>query len=248
MKISNLKEKFFRFMSVLLGFTAAIAFSAWAATTISTNINTAGTLTVSGSVNASSTAHVSGNTILTTLTASGLSTLAGINASGVVNASSTAHVDGVVMLKSPLYVGTTSTDNTRNLGMEGNALITGRLRVGGVTSTSTVQVGSSGTAITQILFSGTCTVNPPALQAMGGKPAGDSAIGDTSHASCTDATGVTTNDRVFISGPPAGWINDVIIVNASSTGVATINFVFKNTSTTTANNIGSLSIPWFAIQ
>ncbi len=258
-KISKVRENFFRFGLIASGFFAAAAMSVWAATTISTNLSTGGTLEVtglstiaganlSGVFNASSTAHVSGNTILSTLTASGLSTLAGVNASGVVNASSTAHVDGVVMFKSPLYVGTSSTDNTRNLGMEGNALITGRLRVGGITSTSTVKVGSSGTAITQILFSGTCTVNPPALQAMGGTPAGDSAIGDTSHASCVDATGVTTSDRVFISGPPAGWINDVVIVNASSTGVDTINFVFKNTSTTTANNIGSLSIPWFAIQ
>ena len=117
-----------------------------------------------------------------------------------------------------------------NLTVSGNSTLTGTVAVGG------------GTAITKILFSGTCTVNPPALSAMG------NAV-DKGHAACTDATGVSTSDIVLLSSSrPAGWINDVVITSASSTAADTINFVFKNTSTTTANNIGAVSIPWFSIQ
>ncbi len=139
-------------------------------------------------------------------------------------------------VKTGFAVGTSATSTAGAIDTTGNVHIGGNLQL------------STGTAINKILFSGTCTVNPPALAAMGNDATGDTAIGDKGNASCTDATGVTTSSFVFMSGAPAGWINDVIIVNASSTADNTINFVFKNTSTTTANNIGSLSIPWFAIQ
>ena len=319
MQSSKKREQLMFFIALMIGFVAAIGFSAYAATTISTNV------TAGGDVYATSTIQATGNlvgygdllaggTTTATVTGFNLGGVAGTHADaylsgglGVGNATTTdgsieANVDLVIYddgwIKSGLGIGTsaTSTAGSASLSADlvaaddgwfqggfavgtaatstaGSAEVGADLVVtddawvktgfavgtsatstaGAIDTTGNVHIGgnlqlSTGTAINKILFSGTCTVNPPALAAMGNDATGDTAIGDKGNASCTDATGVTTSSFVFMSGAPAGWINDVIIVNASSTADNTINFVFKNTSTTTANNIGSLSIPWFAIQ
>ena len=161
---------------------------------------------------------------------------AATSTAGSANFSADIVVADDAFVQGGLAVGTTATTTAGAIDTTGNVHIGGNLQL------------STGTAINKILFSGTCTVNPPALAAMGNDATGDTAVGDTSHAACTDATDVSASTYVFLSGAPAGWNNNVIIVNASSTDTNTINFVFKNTSTTTAINIGSLSIPWFAIQ
>ena len=134
---------------------------------------------------------------------------------------------------------------------DGNAFFSGGVGVGDATTTSgalsvsgnsrvsgNLQIGNSGTAISQVLFSGTCTVDPPSLHA-----------GGLGHAQCTDATGVAVADIVFLSTElPAAWNEGIDIRSASSTAADTINFVFSNTSTTTVIDIGSVLIPWFAIQ
>ena len=161
---------------------------------------------------------------------------AATSTAGSANFSADIVVADDAFVQGGLAVGTTATTTAGAIDTTGNVHIGGNLQL------------STGTAINKIMFSGTCTVNPPALQAMGGDENGDSAIGNISHASCTDATGISTSDIVFLSGTPAGWNNNVFIVNASSTDTNTIGLVFKNTSTTTAINIGSVVIPWFSIQ
>ena len=319
MQSSKKCEQLMIFIALVIGFIAAIGFSAYAATTISTNVTTGGDVYATSTIQATGNLVgygdlLAGGTTTATVTGFNLGGVAGTHADaylsgglGVGNATTTdgsieANVDLVIYddgwIKSGLGIGTsaTSTAGSASLSADlvaaddgwfqggfavgtaatstaGSAEVGADLVVtddawvktgfavgtsatstaGAIDTTGNVHIGgnlqlSTGTAINKILFSGTCTVNPPALAAMGNDATGDTAIGDKGNASCTDATGVTTSSFVFMSGAPAGWINDVIIVNASSTADNTINFVFKNTSTTTANNIGSLSIPWFAIQ
>ena len=319
MQSSKKREQLMFFIALMIGFVAAIGFSAYAATTISTNVTTGGDVYATSTIQATGNLVgygdlLAGGTTTATVTGFNLGGVAGTHADaylsgglGVGNATTTdgsieANVDLVIYddgwIKSGLGIGTsaTSTAGSASLSADlvaaddgwfqggfavgtaatstaGSAEVGADLVVtddawvktgfavgtsatstaGAIDTTGNVHIGgnlqlSTGTAINKILFSGTCTVNPPALAAMGNDATGDTAIGDKGNASCTDATGVTTSSFVFMSGAPAGWINDVIIVNASSTADNTINFVFKNTSTTTANNIGSLSIPWFAIQ
>src|SRR3989338_4904196 len=319
MQSSKKREQLMIFIALVIGFVAAIGFSAYAATTISTNVTTGGDVYATSTIQATGNLVgygdvLAGGTTTATVTGFNLGGVAGTHADaylsgglGVGNATTTdgsieANADLVVYddgwIKSGLGIWTsatstagsanlsadlvsaddgwfqggfavgtaaTSTAGSANLSADlvvaDDAFVQGGLAVGtsatttagAIDTTGNVHIGgnlqlSTGTAINKILFSGTCTVNPPALAAMGNDATGDTAVGDKGNASCTDATGVTTSSFVFMSGAPAGWINDVIIVNASSTADNTINFVFKNTSTTTANNIGSLSIPWFAIQ
>src|SRR3990167_7267040 len=318
MQSSKKREQLMFFIALMIGFVAAIGFSAYAATTISTNVTTGGDVYATSTIQATGNLVgygdlLAGGTTTATVTGFNLGGVAGTHADaylsgglGVGNATTTdgsieANVDLVIYddgwIKSGLGIGTsaTSTAGSASLSADlvaadgwfqggfaigtaatstaGSAEVGADLVVtddawvktgfavgtsatstaGAIDTTGNVHIGgnlqlSTGTAINKILFSGTCNVNPPALAAMGNDATGDTAIGDKGNASCTDATGVTTSSFVFMSGAPAGWINDVIIVNASSTADNTINFVFKNTSTTTANNIGSLSIPWFAIQ
>ena len=319
MQSSKKREQLMIFIALVIGFVAAIGFSAYAATTISTNVTTGGDVYATSTIQATGNLVgygdvLAGGTTTATVTGFNLGGVAGTHADaylsgglGVGNATTTdgsieANADLVVYddgwIKSGLGIGTsaTSTAGSANLSADlvsaddgwfqggfavgtaatstagsanfsadivvaDDAFVQGGLAVGttatttagAIDTTGNVHIGgnlqlSTGTAINKILFSGTCTVNPPALAAMGNDATGDTAVGDTSHAACTDATDVSASTYVFLSGAPAGWNNNVIIVNASSTDTNTINFVFKNTSTTTAINIGSLSIPWFAIQ
>jgi len=121
----------------------------------------------------------------------------------------------------------------------GNATTTdGNLEVNGRTLTATLAVGTGNGNVVDRMVHGTCTVNPPSLSA-----------GDTGHAACTDATGVTASDRVLTGVEGSAWLDDVVITAASSTAADTINFVFKNTSTTTIRDIASgVHIYYFGTQ
>ena len=319
MQSSKKREQLLVFIALVIGFVAAVGFSAYAATTISTNVTTGGDIFGTSTVQATGNLIgygdlLAGGTTTATVTGFSLGGVAGTHADayisgglGVGNATTTdgsieANVDLVIYddgwIKSGLGIGTSATSTAGSASLSADlvaaddgwfqggfavgtaatstagsanfsadivvaddAFVQGGLAVGttatttagAIDTTGNVHIGgnlqlSTGTAINKIMFSGTCTVNPPALQAMGGDENGDSAIGNISHASCTDATGISTSDIVFLSGTPAGWNNNVFIVNASSTDTNTIGLVFKNTSTTTAINIGSVVIPWFSIQ
>ena len=319
MQSSKKCEQLMIFIALVIGFIAAIGFSAYAATTISTNVTTGGDVYATSTIQATGNLVgygdlLAGGTTTATVTGFNLGGVAGTHADaylsgglGVGNATTTdgsieANVDLVIYddgwIKSGLGIGTSATSTAGSASLSADlvaaddgwfqggfavgtaatstagsanfsadivvaddAFVQGGLAVGttatttagAIDTTGNVHIGgnlqlSTGTAINKIMFSGTCTVNPPALQAMGGDENGDSAIGNISHASCTDATGISTSDIVFLSGTPAGWNNNVFIVNASSTDTNTIGLVFKNPSTTTAINIGSVVIPWFSIQ
>lgn len=112
------------------------------------------------------------------------------------------------------------------------------IQVAGRVITTKLAVGTGSGNVASRIVHGTCTLNPPSLSA-----------GDTGHANCTDATGVTSSDRVLVGVEGAAWLDDVVITAASSTANDTIGFVFKNTSTTTIRDIASgVHIYYFGTQ
>src|SRR3989338_8373692 len=112
------------------------------------------------------------------------------------------------------------------------------IQVAGRVVTAKLAVGTGNGNVASRIVHGTCTVNPPSLSA-----------GDTGPASCTDATGVTSSDRVLVGVEGAAWLDDVVITAASSTAADTIDFVFKNTSTTTIRDLSSgVHIYYFGTQ
>lgn len=124
------------------------------------------------------------------------------------------------------------------LGVGDATTTDGNIQVSGRTVTTKLAVGTGNGNVASRIVHGTCTVNPPSLHA-----------GGMGHASCTDATGVTSSDRVVVGVEGAAWLDDVVITAASSTANNTIDFLFKNTSTTTIRDIASgVHIYYFGTQ
>lgn len=120
------------------------------------------------------------------------------------------------------------------LSVTGAATLSSTLAVTGAsTLTGGATIGSSGTAITQVLF-GTCTVTFGSITAS-----------TTAISTCT-ATGVSTSDKVFVQ--PYITDNGIFMVSASSTAADTIQVAVHNVGYTGAINPSDNLWRWMAIQ
>lgn len=237
-----------------------IALSVGAATTLSTNISTAGTLAVTGASTLTGNVAAGG-----AISVTGASTLVGnVTAVGNVHVGTDLNISGgdiglgsgsatTTISSSGGLLGIASTTPWGLLSVE---QISGTLQqpvfVVGDQGTSTAhfkidQKGKSsfggGTGITDLAF-GSCTLGAVTLEV-----AGDTGAQDIGHTSCTDATGVDANMYTVVQVLGGDWFNDVVIVSASSTDADTINFVLKNTSTTTARTLaGTETVSFIGIR
>ena len=231
-------KKFYKnknFVSILLSVVLSFAFvavAAYGATTIGTNVNTGGTLTVTGNSvfsTASSTGTVKFSTINSDTGAisfgdENLTTTGTLNVSGLTtlgNASTT-----ILSLTGNLLVNGFATTTASN----GNIDTEGSLTVVGTASTTNLIVGGNGTngTIAGIVF-GTCTFNPGAITAS-----------TTKSTTCT-ATGLRTTDKVFVN--PVSLEPHLVFTSASSTAINTLQVTVYNTGLT--GNITPASKDWY---
>ena len=204
-----------------------------AATTISTNISTAGTLTVdttstltgavtmgstlavSGAVNASSTLATSGK--ITVPNGYGLDTAG----AGTLNLG-TSTATSVIIGSATAKVGIASTSPYVALGVTGTT-----------TASAGMVIGALGSPVTQLLF-GTCSVDP----------ADSLAATTTQSATCT-ATGVVAGDKIFVTSPSNLEFNLLFTGATAAAGSITIT-VFNNSTTTISATAKTWS--WMAIR
>lgn len=245
----------------LVGVTAIgsllMAGIAFAATTISTNISTGGTLSVTGASTLSSTLGVTGLSTLTggyvsqasstvvgaftttgansfgsTLGVTGLSTLTG----GYVSQASSTVVGAFTQSSGLATFSQASTTGLHTL--TGGFLSTASSTVVGTTTISgpgnSAGLVLNTTAISQLLF-GTCTVNSGAI-----------AASTTVSTTCT-ATGVNTGSKVFVT--PQSLPNQVVFTGASSTAANTIQVSLYNIGSPSGSvTPAAMTWSWFALQ
>lgn len=177
-RFSSLKKDYVSYGSVLLLGLLMSALAASASTTISTNVNTGGTLTVTGvstltgAINASSTLATSGN--ITVVAGYGLDTAGG----GVLNLGTTTATT-VIIGSSSANVGVASSSPYVALGVTGTT-----------TASAGMVIGATGTALNRVV-AGSCALIIP------------SGAGATVAASSTApfdcaVTGVTSGDNVIV--------------------------------------------------
>ncbi|MEK7088260.1 MAG: hypothetical protein AAB952_00765 [Patescibacteria group bacterium] len=213
MKLFKSKDFYSVALAVVISL-AVVAVSASAATTISTNIFTGGSLTVIG---VSSTTGGFLSAASSTVSSS-------LNVAGYLGASSTSGFTGLSTFSNGFISEASSTLTTLS---------------GTTTATFGVKVGSSGTAISQILF-GTCSVDLPNIVAT-----------TTAVATCA-ATGVASSTRIFVTGYdlPDG----IVFTGASSTAADTIQVSAFNLGHNTTSGLGAAINPppttwfWMGIQ
>jgi len=246
-----------------------VALTVYSATTITSNINTGGTLTVdgistlTGNVNASGTLQVSGAARFydpvtfesgigasSTLTVTGSTTV-----SGAFNAGGASTIRGAVKLDDTLAV-------TGNVNASGTLQVSGAARFydpvtfeSGIGASSTLAVTGSTTieGVTNLT-----TLQVGATDAgtnITGMVAGTCVISEgkivsassTAVAECT-ATGVLANDKIFVmASSSAPYHKDLRILGASSTA-NTIGVIFMNSSTNTNLTIPSDTLNFWAIR
>src|SRR3989338_6785846 len=243
---SSQREVFIRVDVFLMASLFFISLSVFA-TTIGTNIDSTGTTGAATSTPWGDLAvdQVAGNGALRPVFAvgdNGTSTpFIFVSQKGVVSFGSSTP-SNLFLTAGDVVIGRNGATNdlyvSGGLGV-GNATTTdNNIQVAGRVVTAKLAVGTGNGNVASRIVHGTCTVNPPSLSA-----------GDTGHASCTDATGVTSSDRVLVGVEGAAWLDDVVITAASSTADDTIDFVFKNTSTTTIRDVASgVHIYYFGTQ
>ena len=214
------------------------------ATTTDNNLELAGKLVAAGNINGSGTFTITG-TGTSTITAGGFKigsdilTVYSNSNIGMFGTTSPILIDGLSLggaagTHADVYV-------SGGLGVGDATTTDGNIQVSGRTVTTKLVVGTGNGNVAARIVHGTCTVNPPPLDAGG--------VDSNGHASCTNATGVTSSDQIVVGVEGAAWLQDVVIVAASSTANDTINFMFKNTSTSTQRDIASgVHIYYFGTQ
>ncbi|MEK7636607.1 MAG: hypothetical protein AAB362_02875 [Patescibacteria group bacterium] len=242
----------------------AVAVTVSAATTISTNITTGGTLSVTG------LSTLLGGATTTTLTLLNGETIANavdgtiaLTGSFTVSDSTTlgdADADALTIRAGTWSLTSTATSTasmTNGLNFDSNTLVldAGGNKVGvgssspfvalGVTGTTTSSAGAifglNGSAISQVRF-GVCTYNP------GGAISASSTVSTN----CTSATGVGTSDRVFVT--PVNLENGLVMTSASSTSADVIQVSVLNTGWVNGGTHGVAITPasrswfWMAIR
>ena len=201
--------------------TLFIAVSVGAATTISTNITTGGTLsvtgasTLTGNVTAAGTLGVTGLTTMVYASSTGQSLTGNIQVAGNILANG--------------YATTT--------GSNGNFATEGTLTSVGLASTTSLVVGGNSTNGTLAgMIHGTCNLGQASITAS-----------STRGLVCSSATGVTTAFKVFVTatsslathlGSPS---NGFAIVAASSTAVGTIGVEVSNLTGAANTPAGTLN-------
>ena len=228
--------------------------AAFAASTISTNISTDGTLTVNGNStfgNAATDINLFTGTLQASTTAlltSGFTTFGnwtidqaatttvtfnqtGINFdSNTLVISPTANRIGILTANPANALDVSGTLSATSVGVASTSPHVALGVVGTTTSSAGVRVGADGSGITQILF-GTCTYNPGAAVT----------ASTTRSTNCTGATGVRSGDRVFVT--PRTLEQHLIMVSASSTANDVIQVTVYNTGIN-GGNITPASATW----
>lgn len=238
---ANLRGVFVVIFSAILSVTLLAAI-VQGATTISTNIQTDGTLSVTGASTLTGAA-----TLSSTISVTGLATLLGgattttltlLNGEVISNATDgTIQLAGIASTTSITLLNgetiTNATDGTITLGATNVVLV-------GTASTSAIRVGDEPAApvINGLVF-GYCSFGDTAITAS-----------TTAYVDCTSSvTGaLTTSDRVFVMAT-SSLDNAFIIQAASSTGVSTINLKVFNTGIGTADGtLGGTSVNFWAVR
>jgi len=251
--IKNMSEKTKQIVSTLcrgpLGVVLSVTVSVFlvvglveAATTVSNNIDTEGTLNVDGATT------LNGNTTLgNAATDVNLFT-------GTLQASTTALFTGATTFYGNLTIDkaatTTVTFSDEGINFDSNTFVIdpNANRVGLVTATpnttlevvgtasSTSAVVGGGTTVTGIVF-GTCTYNPGvAITAT-----------TTLSTSCTGADGVRTGDKVFVT--PRSLETELVMTSASSTAANVIQVSVFNMALTQGDvTPASATWDWMAIR
>ena len=205
--------------ATVLSFLLVAGFT-YGVTTISTNISTAGTLSVTGASTLTGNVTTDGNTILGNATSSDFITTNAVFASGLL-ASSTLQVTGAVRAYGALTVdgavtlGDAVTDNITITGnaTTSNALyVTKTLDVGSNASTTNIRVGGfdGANGLVAGVLHGTCDLTGAVVSAS-----------TTKNFYCSNATGVRAGDKVFMSATSSlivGAINEQYL--AALTGAA----------------------------
>ena len=212
------KKEFFKYAGAILVCLSVVGFVS-AASTISTNISTGGTLSVTGA---------------STLT--GLTTM-GFASSTLMSVHNTAYFGGTatttVNSAGNVTVGGTLT-STAGLNTLGNASTT-ILSASTMASTSQLVIGGNGTALDGAV-SGVCGVANVTIAAT-----------TTAMVSCIGATGIRSGDRVFVtatSSLPANFI----IQAASSTAATVIQVNLMNTGSIGGTSPGPTAFYYWATR
>lgn len=250
--------------SVLLSVTLTALFvvtAVNAATTISTNIDTGGTLTVIGVGHLQNDLNIYGNdlNIGTGIATSTISGGFGIGIGTTTPGAAFAVATGTAATKTAFLLSNLGSNYTflaeDSVNDSSPFVITagGNVGVGsstpfvalGVTGTTTSSAGAilgiNGSAVNQILF-GACTLDSGFIQAS-----------STLIVSCTGATGVTATDKIFITATKLEY--GLSLVSASSTTADAISIaVHNNANASTSGTFGSgldpisTSVSWMAIK
>ena len=226
MKLFKSKDFYSVALAVILSLTV-VAISVSATTTISTSISTGGALDVTG---------------LATLTGGFISqassTVSGtLTAAGYLGASSTAGFTGLASFYGGFISSASSTVSSTlkvdALGVASSSPYVALGVTGTTTSSAGAVIGAGGSGVTQLLF-GTCSVGP-----------GVSVTASTTYVTTCVATGVSVNDKVFLT--PADLANQVIFTGASSTAANTIQVGIYN-GTGAAVSPATTTWAWTAIK
>ncbi len=216
----------------------AVALITYGATTIGTNINTGGTLDVTGAstlaaLTATNLTATASSTFNTTLTVTGASTFTGAASfNGNVTAGD-ANGDTFTVRGTASSFTSTATSTvaiTTGLNFDSNTFVISP-------GNNLVGIGTSSPNIAGIIH-GTCTVVGVAITASttGGIP-------------CASAEGITTDYKVFVQATSSfpGGINFKII-GASSTALNTIGVAIVNTAVVGGTNPGNFTLNFYGIK
>lgn len=235
------------YVSAALSVTAsvlAVSGIVYAATTIGANVSIDGTLTQTGAasfaagVNASSTLLVTG-----AVTHYGNSTFGDaatdVNLfTGTLQASTTALFTTGLLTYGNSTFGDASTDTnlfTGTLQASTTALFTNGLTAYATSTLTGVKVGGSGTTFTQ-LVAGFCNIPDTTITAS-----------STTNATCSSATGIAANDRVFVMA--TGSLPSTLLIKAaSSTADNTINVAIYNPGHSGNVSTGNISFNFWAFK
>jgi hypothetical protein len=226
------KEYLFYVFLGLIGVSLVVS-SAYATTTISTSINTGGTLVVTGQIYASSTVATGGN--ITVPPAYGLDTASagalniGTTTANAVNIGQA----GVLTTVLGTLTVTQGTTLSSTLSVSGaTTLLTASST--GLVKANSLNVGGSGTDVNNIVY-GFCNITSGSVNAI--------LASTTAFVSCSGATGVVPTSKVFVQAT-SSLTSNLIIQSASSSPVAgTISLEIFN-----LGNAGTLTPPLTSID
>lgn len=200
-------------LSVVISF-AFVSVVVNGATTISTNIVTGGTLSVTG------LSTFLGGATTTTLTLLNGEVISNAT-DGIIQIGGIASTTSITLLNGETI--TNATDGTITLGATSMVLV-------GTASTSAIKVGDKpDTPIISGLVSGYCTF-----------PAASIAASTTVMFACAGATGLQANDRVFVQAT-SSLAGNFIVQHASTTADGTIQVDIYNTGYLNAVGTGSVT-------